>query len=200
MMPRRSVGKKGFSLVELMIAMVVLAIGIMATMAMQMTALAGYSAAREGTGAIEVARTMEQTLKVDGMSWTSGTPLSGTWLPQLDAATDWVLATPAGPVSQRWGDDDDRGPRRFCVFVDGGMMPADPNDPDPNAPPQEYFRAAIAVVYPASNGSFPGRDAANPFGLCNGINTANIDPTDMMPLEMQGLRVTFLSTSIRPRG
>ena len=193
---KRPPNQAGFTLVELMVAMVVLAIGIMATIAMQYTALAGYTASREMTGATEVARTVEQRLKTEALGWRLGetpnsvSPYSGEpgLLGSLDE-TAWAMVY-SDPVSVRYGEGN--GPQRFCAFVRGGSIVVT------EIPALQFVPITIAVVYPAANGQFPGVSAGNPWGSCAAINDEDIVPGDRIPLEEQGMRVTFYSTSVRP--
>lgn len=194
-------GRAGFSLVELMAAMVILAVGIMATMAMQFSSLAAYSSSREVTGASEMARTVEQMIRAESRGYnveqggpgTAPAPFSDR-TPLLAAAVssggNWSL--PNGferPISARFNeaDTDDDGSRRFCVYVAGQEVVDDPG----------MMRIGIAVVYPAPNGQFPGgATAEDPSGRCPAPDTISLDEQDQQDLEVEGLRVTRLSTAI----
>ncbi|MFU8802780.1 MAG: type IV pilus modification PilV family protein [Bradymonadaceae bacterium] len=198
---------RGFSLIELMIAMVVLAIGIMATMAMQFTALAGYTVARDGTGAAEIGRVIEQRLKAEALQWEPGIkePLgfdsaytgdgyaTGS-LMQSMATTPWVWQPVfTAPVDQRLATV---GPRRFCAYVTGGPFVVGNSIQPTNA-----FKVQIAVVYPRANGTFPGATGANPDGLCTlgdtAVPVASLDPSTPNALELAGLRASYFGTVIR---
>lgn len=189
------IDQRGFSLVELMVAMVVLAIGIMATMAMQYTALAGYTSAREMTGATEVARVVEQRLRTESLQWQAGQNVGattavytdgGTLLASLTADT-WTNAFDNGenPVTLRI---DDQGPRRFCAWVQGARRQ------DAQNVPQDYMWAIIAVVYRAPGSGTPIGD-----GDCDSDISDLLDTGNREPLELEGYRATFVSTSIQPR-
>ncbi len=216
MWTKRPVGEEGgFSLVELMIAMVVLAIGILATMAMQYTALAGYTSARELTGATEMVRTVEQIIQAEAhgmeMDGDGANPGAAFDMDEgfLEAALDndqlgeWVL--PAGmdtPMTQRLnaGGSDDDGARRYCVYVAGELLDAseealEEEDGGLSGTPS-YARIGIAVVYPGANGSFPQAGPGNP-GTCNDNEIIdNLNSGKRIELEVQGLRVTHLSTGV----
>lgn len=194
----------GFSLVELMIAMFVLAIGVLATMAMQFSSLAGYRASRDLTGAVEVARSIEQALRSEALHWTPGQSPSGTSIYQgevaiLDAVlngTGWVKLSDV-PLTERHGDG---GRARFCAYVQGEILEV-PHDASDNADVErDFIRLTIAVVYPSANGYFTGRSSATPQGVCVDDPPGGLDPGDMRPLEKEGFRATFLSTSVRPLG
>ncbi len=195
---RGSVDEQGFSLIELMIAMVVLAIGILATMAMQFSALAGYSSAREMTGANELARTVEQMIHIEARSMDSGAFGSThqafanqpRFFDLIDGGTGWTLATEGNePVTFRNSAGEQE---RFCVYVAGGDLSGigaiNPNNPD-----ADFIRIAIAVVYPASGQTFP-----------NGCNdnriTNNLDSTARTTLETNGFRAVHLTSGVRATG
>lgn len=184
----------GFSLVELMIAMFILAFGIMATMAMQFSSLAGYRASRDMTGAVEMARSVEQNLRTEALQWVPDTPPTATaiydeetsLLGALAGNTDWVAVSPT-PLTANRGEG---GAPRFCPYLRGEQLSG-----------VDFLRVTIAVVYPSANGYFDGRAEATPDGTCP-VFTSNddLDPSNQEAIELQGLRVTFISTAIRPLG
>lgn len=190
-------GARGFSLLELLIAMVVLAIGIMATMAMQFIALAGYSVSRDNTGASEVARAVEQRLKAEALSWS---PSLGDMAGVKRAyqhpgfVTNSLLLTMNAPAA-RWAwqpvfvqpvDQSltTNGMQRFCAFVSGGPLLV-------NNLPREAFRVQIAVVYPAARGTL---------GACSTIPVADLDPSNPNALEVRGLRASYFGTVVQAGG
>ncbi len=194
---------QGFTLIELMVAIVVLAIGIMATIALQYTALAGYTSSRETTGAVEVARSIEQRLKTEALSWQTGsspastTAFTGeTSLLAAMGSGSWTMVNQGGePISLRMNDG---GPQRFCAFVIGEQMEEliGEIDGDDVFEPRPYMQVTIAVVFPAANAQFPGVSDTSPWGSCNGLGP--LTPGDRTELEKDGLRVVFLSTAVRP--
>ncbi len=192
---------QGFTLIELMVAMVVLAIGIMATIAMQYTALAGYTASRETTGAVEVARSVEQRLKTEALAWqVDNAPVSTqaftgetALLSGLSPDTWRMVNQENEPMSVRMAEGN--GPQRYCAFVTGGQL-EEMVDEIPELRP--YMQVTIAVVFPAANAQFPGVDDENPWGDCGEITVGNLTPGNREALEGQGLRVVYLSTSVRP--
>lgn len=204
---RGPVDEQGFSLVELMIAMVVLAIGILATMAMQYTALAGYSSAREMTGANELARTVEQMIHIEARSLKSGAfgstaafagqPRFFDLIDDDSSDPDWVPAK-NDPVSFRNSAGETE---RFCVYVAGGNLStigsiALDSDGNPIDDDADFFRVAIAVVYPASGQTFPGgNDPCNENDIVN-----NLDSTNRIALEQEGYRAVHLTTGVRASG
>ncbi|MBA2660736.1 MAG: prepilin-type N-terminal cleavage/methylation domain-containing protein [Bradymonadaceae bacterium] len=202
---RRALGRgdrRGFTLMELMIGMVVLIIGILATMAMQITALAGYTAARDGTAAAELARSIEHVLKAESSSLsrtTTGTPTlyTATGTPFLDvsvlgiiSANPWKWQTLTTlPTDQHFGTT---GALRFCSFVRGGTMETDAT----------VRIAQIVVVYPAARATFPFTGAGAPHGTCALTDTdidVLLDPSNSETLELLGLRASYFATQIFPR-
>jgi prepilin-type N-terminal cleavage/methylation domain-containing protein len=191
--------RRCFSLVELMIAMVILAVGILATMAMQFSSLNAYTSAREMTGANDMARTVEQMIRTEArgrrVEQVGAVPEPfANREPLFDAATggggNWVR--PGGfetPMTARLnpGGSPDDGANRFCVYV-----AAEEKNDEPG-----FFRVGIAVVYPSSSGQFPEVDANNPAGVCPGPGDIELDEDQQQDLELRGLRVTRLSTAVR---
>ena len=197
---KRRDAQHGFTLIELLVAMAIIAVGILATMAMQYSALAGYSGARDATGATEMAKTVEQAIQAEARGWEYGEEN-----PPSEADTDapyddrpayfseafdndggWVLANidddpmtmrhnvGAAPTDDVTGDD---GTNRYCVYVAGDELETG------------YARIAVAVVYPAPNSSY---DDDCPDDIEEELNTGNRND-----LELEGLRSTHLSTAVQ---
>lgn len=195
----------GFTLIELLVAMAIIAVGILATMAMQYSALAGYSGARDGTGATEMAKTVEQAIQAEARGWEYGeeNPPPGTdteapyddrpayFNEAFDNDGDWVLANiddepmtmrhnvGVDPTDNETGDD---GTNRYCVYVAGDELETG------------YARIAVAVVYPAPNSSYAewGFDCPGDNVIDDELNTSNRND-----LELEGLRSTHLSTAVQ---
>ena len=196
---RRPQRQQGFSLVELMIAMVVLAIGIMATMAMQYSALAGYNSAREVTGATEMVHSVEQLMRAEARDWErqsgpessqtaySGRPGLFRSISQGGMTGDWNKVFDE-PTSLRMGTDDiDDGGRRFCVYAAGEESTED----------QGFARIGIAVVSPAANSNWADpTDCPDP-GDGPGRDEVPLNTGDRIDLETKGYRVTHMSTTVR---
>lgn len=193
---RAMANRRGFSLVELMIAMVILAIGILATMAMQFTALAGYSSASQLTEATELARTVEEMIHYESRGWNSGTQLTNVSSP-FEGQPDLLSAVESSggnawsvveddPVSYGMIED---GNQRFCVYVAGDQLPGTTADPD-------FRRVAIAVVYPRSRGRFD--DDCNDSNITDNLaSTGDPGEPGRISLEEEGYRVVHLTTSVR---
>ena len=136
---RRAPG--GFTLVEVMLAVVLLAIGVLAMLALQMNAMRGSQLGRHYTEASQVARdTMEGILQAD---WDD-IPLSGWTVPvdrpitvQIEGEPDSV--TQVYQVSQRISASGDPDMR----MVDVRVTWFEPND-DPAEPPRRRYAISSA--------------------------------------------------------
>lgn len=184
------IGKgRGFSLVELMIAMVILAIGILATMAMQFSTLASHITAREATAANDLARSVEEIIRAESRGWVSGqSPSASAVFDDLDGFIDAMgnsgtwQSTSDTPVTVRFDDGEEQ---RFCVYV-AGQQVGTLGDAD-----QDLMRVAIAVVYPTYRGQIPN-------GSCtDSAITNSLDSSARITLELAGLRSVHLSTAVR---
>ncbi|TXD35439.1 prepilin-type N-terminal cleavage/methylation domain-containing protein [Lujinxingia vulgaris] len=197
-----SASPRGFSLIELLIAMVLMSVGVMATIAMQFISLGGYTASREVTGATEMARQVEARLRAEAMAWNGAMAPStvdevyndgrgSAFLADIaNAGGGWVRLYDQ-PVNQRMRPDD--GAARFCVFgsaeqlQEGGIA-------------QPYLQVRLAIVYPGANGAFPGQDGGNLNGRCDAIDAGLLIPGDEdLKLELEGLRASYFASAIRPR-
>ncbi len=200
----------GFTLVELMIGMVVLMIGVMATMAMQTSALAGYTATRDGTAAADLGRSVEQIIKTEAGRWTGvdldvstvaftnfDTDLHGAnALLQSSSLIGTIQAKPwiwhrlsAKPTDNNLSV---HGSRRFCSYIHGG--PRIPNSAiGGEADEVVMLIVQIAVVYPAARGIFDANNCPDAASL--ELNASNTDD-----LELKGLRASFFATQVYPRG
>jgi prepilin-type N-terminal cleavage/methylation domain-containing protein len=77
-LPRRT-RREGFTLVEVLITLVVFAVGMLALSAMQLHALRGQSRGRHATQAAAVAETQMEALQ--GLTWTQVTDTAGWTAP-----------------------------------------------------------------------------------------------------------------------
>ncbi|WP_164856348.1 type IV pilus modification PilV family protein [Lujinxingia sediminis] len=197
-----SASPRGFSLIELLIAMMLMSVGVMATIAMQFTSLGGYTVSRDVTGATEMARQVEARLRAEAMGWNGVMAPStvdeiyndgrgsafladlatagGAWVPLYDV-----------PVNQRMRADD--GAARFCVFGSAEQLQEE-------GIAQPYMQIRLAVVYPGANGTFPGQDGGNLNGRCDAFGVGLLIPGDVnLGLEREGLRASYFASAIRPR-
>ena len=192
--------QQGFSLIELMIAMVVLAVGVLATMAMQFTALEGYSTAREGTGAVEVARSVEQLIRAEGTRWDSNQAPTASGVSAVRDGFDrgfldqalgnqnrWEEAPMNQPVTQRLNDPEttaDDGPARYCVYLNGRSF-AGQDYPD-------YAQVRVAVVYPRHTEQFNQ-------GCGDSDVVDNLGRSNLPELELAGYRAVYFQVGVSSR-
>lgn len=78
--------RQGFTLIEVMVSLGVMTISAMALMSMQGQATRANAHARDMTTAAQVAQTVIERLKMDGLAWTTITPAD----PGNVAATVWL--------------------------------------------------------------------------------------------------------------
>lgn len=194
---------RGFSLIELMVAMGLLAIGILAVMAMQASTLQGYTAAREATGSTELARTVEQIIRAEARGWDSGSDApgdAGNLYDEHDAIFAKIMGNTGSwtriydePVTQRFNGEDidedaeDDTPRRFCVYAFGEQIDTEAATAEQTP---DYVRVGLAVVYPTGQGTFDDGCPAADGGIA-------LDSQDREALELEGLRATHFSTGFR---
>jgi prepilin-type N-terminal cleavage/methylation domain-containing protein len=93
--PLRSGAARGFTAVEVLLAMTVMAIGAAAVMSMQKASIQGNLDARETDVANSIARTWVERLQADGMQWTIPGPSNPGANPNL-ATTALILQAGAG--------------------------------------------------------------------------------------------------------
>jgi prepilin-type N-terminal cleavage/methylation domain-containing protein len=190
----------GFTLVELLIAMLVLAIGIMAILAMQFTALGSTMASRDNSNAADIAQRVMHIVRVEGQQWRTnnastvagqthsdsgfaGSPLLG----EITGGTGDFVSLFSQPLDARMST---RGVTRYCAFGRG------------DAPTPDIYHIQIAVVFPAANGVIADDDCA---AVVSGANAITLDP-DLDPVEddthaqRNGYRVQYFDTHIARRG
>lgn len=110
--------QRGFSLVEVLIAMTILAVGLLAVASMQTTAMTANTTSRDGTVAVQMAEEMVERFRVNAGSFperynltTSGTgcsalvePAKGDclqWKSRLEASS---LRSPVGVIAVTLND------------------------------------------------------------------------------------------------
>lgn len=79
--------KGGFTILEVLIAVVVMAIGLMAMMAMQVAFINGTTGARDTTTGLMVGESVVEQLRMEGTMWSNITPDLGVATPNLTAGT-----------------------------------------------------------------------------------------------------------------
>jgi type IV pilus modification protein PilV len=199
-------GTRGFTLVELLVAMLILAIGIMATMSMQFSSLAGAMISRDNSNASDVAQRVMQIMRVESQQWRTGNSVGGV-APAYDATGRSYVASSANsflesavgaapavngwdqwtslftnPVNTRLTTE---GAARYCVYVRGGAVNAT----------GRLLIVHVAVVFPSANQVF-----ANNTCLAANAIQAQLDPTMLATndasLQMMGYRVQYFGTQI----
>jgi len=211
---RRHAGRRGFTLVEVMVAGLIFAFGMMAAVAMQYTALDGFSNTRDLTNASEIGTRLIDVMNLESQQWRNSGDLSsissvyggsGYWetgsiLSTVNSSSWQWKPVFSQPVDVRFSDG---GARRYCAYVRGGLL-NDPQQPGSSG----MLRVQIAVAYPSSKRVFPGASSggqnAAPYGLCDGGNLpGSIEvPTGSEPPqhELDGYRAVFMGTVITQRG
>lgn len=113
---------RGFSLIEILVAVVVSAIGFSAVFALQMSTMRGNVAAREQAAALTLAEASMERLRAEAYEWTSTSNPTGKLNTTLHAPRVWHLFSDTGPVDQNglpFGGNGTPGSglarQRFCV-------------------------------------------------------------------------------------
>lgn len=208
----------GFTLVEVLVASLIFAIGMIAAIAMQYSALGGYANARDVTQATDVGERVIHLLKQESQQWQTRNAIntmsnsvykdsssgpgffpSDPLLKSLASNSDWTW-TPVftEPVDVRLSD---AGNRRYCAYIRGEEIPS----PTASGPGQGsgVYRVHVAVVYPGPNQAFGG---SGDFGECDRDPVMNnLEPkpwkspsksASVSDLESNGYRVVFTGTQV----
>jgi len=203
--------KKGFTLVEILISIVVMTIAFFAVLAVQGSAIGAYNAGRDSTESSELSRAVIEYLNIEAEQWTSGSISSptnsyastnkpfdaqpvllglvagdlATWKPLVDTPVDVRLARGATMTGAK-----------FCIFARGAYVEADTTDlntfdaTDPTKlTGSPLFRVQIATLY-------AGPRAIMPAGSCTGIKVADLQPDHPDLMELEGFRVAYFGTMI----
>jgi prepilin-type N-terminal cleavage/methylation domain-containing protein len=168
----RGLTARGYTAVEVLMAMTVMAIGATGVMSMQRASVQGNLDAREADIANSIARTWVERVQRDGMQWTSPGPTNGTasnlgtTALVLQAGTasagQWFLPSqyigltpPLSPGFDILGRDlglADLPTALFCVNVRLTWLSKD----------DELIRADVRVLWPRSIASVPVGGACAP--------------------------------------
>ncbi len=97
-------GKAGFTLIELMIAMVIMSVGLFAIVQMEVVSLRGNGYARERMEAMQIARGVAEELRAKGLSWMFSGGAGNTFAGVLPNIGSHVIDEPAGCA--QFGMDD----------------------------------------------------------------------------------------------
>lgn len=173
---------RGFTLIEAMVATLVFAIGMMAVITMEFSALRAYSASRDLSVATDLGEGVVSMMRTEAGNWSQRAPeaitVSATALPLYDAGTgnasagagvpiaqnllhevistpwQWQVASPA-PLSELMTGDTNAG--RFCVYVRGGAMPL---DAVAGTNGTALVQTQVAVIYPNKTTGFATADCS----------------------------------------
>ncbi len=203
--------KRGFTLVEILISIVVMTIAFFAVLAVQGSAIGAYNAGRDSTESSELSRAVIAYLNIEAQQWTSGAISSpsnsyaataqpfdaqpvllglaggdlATWVPLVDTPVDVRLARGPGMTGAK-----------FCIFARGAYVEADTTDLNSYDPADTtvltgspLFRVQIATLY-------AGPRAIMPAASCAGIDVTKLQPDDLEVLEIEGFRVAYFGTMI----
>ncbi len=200
--PEASAG--GFTLVELLVAMLILAIGIMAALSIQFTALGGAMASKDNTTAADVARRVINVMRVDSQQWRkktiAATVVNATYAnssfkssPLLaSVSTDWTwVSLFSAPVDTRLTT---YGNARYCAYARGHYFTSTKHTT------KDIFQVHIAVVYPGPNKQIPDADCDTLLASIKDKLVPGREPTDNNSIQQDGYRVEYFGTEITRRG
>lgn len=197
--------RSGFTLMEVLIAMLILALAFMAILSMQFASYDAMAGARDNTNTAELADRVAQVMRLESQQWrdhgiseintglydTAATPWAvSPMLPAIEANgwTNWTQLLDT-PVDARVSTV---GAGRYCAYARGGLLQnaalVDPNDTG-------LMSVQIAIVYPGVNQQFA--DGACP---TDGDIINALEPTTTEQLELQGFRANYFGTMVRRRG
>lgn len=154
-MGRARKSPRGFSLIEVLVAVLVSSIGFAAVFALQVRTMQGNVSAREQSAAMVLAESGLETLRAEGYRWRQATPPAG--LLSADARV-WHTLSTAGPVDHTGlpltgggvtGSNLSR--QRFCVHY--WLEPL-------TGQYSEMLNVRIRVIWPRNPGDTTGLVAA----------------------------------------
>lgn len=190
----------GYTLLEVMIAILILTIGFLALIAVQLGSLNGYVSARDNAQGTEVGRGLIEIAKTQALQWQKGTYSSGSDPYATDTPTDntdplgviagggstWtpMFNTPANVAMFRKSVDANLTGGKFCAYMRGNQLAG--------APDNSTYQVQVAVVYPGPNAKL--NDCVNDITLTDldDVGSGTAPPT----LEAQGYRVDYFASVI----
>ncbi len=216
-------GRAGFTLLEVMIAVAVFSVGMMAVAALELIALNGYASARDQARSAELSQRVVSIMKVEALNWGVGvsddvsalkplyTDASSPFGPNAilrDVASDpWVWKTLTNEPVDEMLEEGVGTHGRYCIYARGGYMAqalgvqTDTNDDVTSSP---MIQVQVAVVAPGPTNTLIGLNACNNLtGLpgCSASLDAMLSPAgDQNALESCGMRVVHAAALIRRTG
>lgn len=196
--PRRD----GFTLVEIVIALLILAMGMMAALSMQFSALGGAGASKDLAVASDLSHRIVHIMNIEAQQWRNGRIGDSV----KDAAFDWDHGTILRIAEQSNGEwerifdepVDARlsasGNQRYCAYVRGDYMR---NLRSSGTREENKFRAHVAVVYPSQ--SRPVDEECPESDLTDDLLPER-PADDDDSIERRGYRAVHVGTVINKRG
>lgn len=207
-----------FTLLEVLISILIITIAFFAVLTTELTAIQGYTSARDYTRASEIAKVAIESLQIEANTWRNSGQI-GTNNPWGATAGDthpfdnslsqiagngwgsWTVMTSA-PVDERLGRGADFLGARFCIYGRGGYLEMDTTDLNVtdgsgNFESSPVFQVQIAVVYSGPTAEPIVNCAAN-----TDVDRGNLvpdDPAKLEALEIAGRRAAFFGTVILRR-
>jgi len=212
-------GPRGFTLVEVLVAALLFAIGMIALVAMELSALGGYASARDLSKGTQVGQRVLQIARLEAQQWRQNTDLSNVEFPYHDTTTsDNAMTNVDGSLLQMadsWTWErvftqpvDERltttGAQRFCVYVRGGSISSG------SSAGGAKRRVQVAVVYAGPSGRVADDSGECPSdgdsidvpGQSSSVTLTDaltIDADGRVAAETAGFRVVMLGGVIRQR-
>lgn len=215
--------REGFTLVEVLVASLLFAVGMMAAMAMQYSVLGGFANTRDLSNATQIAERVAHIMKMESQQWRTAANVGNANLEPVYAnaggdtdiwSSDQALleraATNDGwqpvfetPVDARLTH---AGMRRYCAYVRAHQMA---NNSTSSGTQTGLVQAQIAVMYPSPDQSFPTTNTSSSgpttYGSCTGFDTALnnlLQPAtwgNVPEYEKQGYRVVHMGAHVVQR-
>lgn len=222
---QKHVTNRGLTLIEVMIAVVVFSVGMMAVLMLQFSAIDAYSTSRDVTQGADVAARLNAMLRIEieqsrqsnanTAVYQVNSPFDATNLQDsiVNNAWQWQIATPE-PVDERLlpRQGTSGAPGRYCAYIRGDFIQDNLGGLDNTGNPvsnDSDLRVHSAVVFPAANREMRTATTCTSvfadFGCAGGIAVL-LDPSSqpVLPdfnvnpnhLENCGLRVIYTSSVI----
>ena len=216
-MASRARRRAGYTLLEVLIAMVVLMLSFLAIIAAQTSTMQGYISSRDNAAASEMARRIVGVVRAEAQQWrTSAQPpttlnvaYEDSVLPPFDVQpvlpaivnSNWggwisLFDSPATITFARSGVDEKLLGGRYCAFVRGGPMASGLQNLNGEAG-SGIVQMHVAVVYPGPTATLTTCGTGD-----GGIDPSLIDDGKGLmgsSLESLGLRVNYFAFNIASR-